>query len=260
MTGVDIELLDAKKLAYLLVDGYWQVSVVEEIDSTQTALTKKNSVHGEVLVTEFQSAGRGRLDRTFEANKSKSLLFSFFVKPTRPREDWGWIPLLAGISLERVFNRELKVFSTKWPNDLLAINSAHDGKVAGILVEAKEDGVVVGMGINVSMGTDELPVATASSLMLAGVTQLDRNIYLANILKEFATLLKQWESTKNTETSEEIRLIYEKNSSTIGKRVEVHGLDGAAESGLAIGIGAQGELVLDNGSHIYSGDVVHLFT
>ena len=254
MTGVEISLLDVKKLAYLLVDGYWQVSVVDEIDSTQTYLTKKNPFHGEVIATEFQSAGRGRLDRTFEANKSVSLLFSFHVKPNRPREDWAWIPLLAGIALEQVLNREKKVFATKWPNDLLSINSARDGKVAGILVEAMSEGVVVGIGINISMDLDQLPVPTASSLKLVGINQLDRNIYLADILKEFANLLERWEGF------EDFSSLYARNSSTIGKRVEVHGTDAKIQSGLAQGIGSHGELVLDDGSQIFSGDVVHLFS
>jgi BirA family transcriptional regulator, biotin operon repressor / biotin---[acetyl-CoA-carboxylase] ligase len=253
MTGVEISLLDVKKLAYLLVDGYWQVSVVDEIDSTQTYLTKKNPLHGEVIATEFQSAGRGRLDRTFEANKSLSLLFSFYVQPKRPREDWGWIPLLAGICLEQVLNREEKVFVTKWPNDLLSINSAHDGKVAGILVEVMSEGVVVGIGINVSMNAHELPVPTATSLKLLGIEQLDRNIYLALILKEFANIFQRWEEF------EDFSVLYAKNSSTIGNRVEVHGSDAKIQSGLAKGVGSHGELVLDDGSQIYSGDVVHLF-
>ena len=60
MTGVEISLLDVKKLSYLLVEGYWQVSVVDEIDSTQTYLAQKNKVHGEVISAEYQSAGRGR--------------------------------------------------------------------------------------------------------------------------------------------------------------------------------------------------------
>jgi BirA family biotin operon repressor/biotin-[acetyl-CoA-carboxylase] ligase len=254
MTGVEIPLLDVKKLAYLLVDGYWQVSVVDEIDSTQTYLTKKNPFHGEVIATEFQSAGRGRLDRTFEADKSVSLLFSFYIEPKRPREDWGWIPLLAGVSLEQVLNREQEVFATKWPNDVLSVNSKRDGKVAGILVEAMGEGVVIGIGINVSMNTQELPVPSASSLKLLGIEQLDRNIYLADILKEFANILQRWEKF------EDFSEIYAKNSSTIGKKVEVHGSDSKIQSGLAAGIGSHGELVLADGSHIYSGDVLHLFS
>ena len=257
MTGAnipEIALLDVKNLAYLLVDGYWQVSVVDEIDSTQTYLKSKSAKHGEVIAAEFQSAGRGRLDRIFEANKSRSLLFSLYIEPKRNRDDWGWIPLLAGLAISNVLNREVNVFKTKWPNDLLAINSPSDGKVAGILSETSGNGVVVGIGINVGMSEGELPVPTATSLRLVGGNQLDRNNLLANILIEFADLFKRWES------GEDLSDEYERSSSTIGRSVQVNSLSNENKTGLATGIGPKGELVLDGDQYIYSGDVIHLYT
>ena len=254
MTGEDVSLLDVKKLAYLLVDGYWQVSVVDEIDSTQTYLKSKKPFHGEVIAAEFQSSGRGRLDRTFEANKSQSLLFSFYVEPTRDRSEWGWLPLLMGIALEKVLNREKSIFYTKWPNDLLAVESARDGKVAGILTETHEKGVIIGTGINFSMSEHELPVPTATSLSLLGINNLDRNYYLANILKEFSHIFSQWEN--NVDFS----AVYIDHSYTLGKQVKIQGTQEKAQEGIATEIGAKGELILEDGRQIYSGDVVHLFT
>jgi BirA family biotin operon repressor/biotin-[acetyl-CoA-carboxylase] ligase len=257
MTGVNIPLLDVKKLAYFLVNGYWQVSVIDEIDSTQNYLKAKSIndlQHGQVLAAEFQSAGRGRLDRKFEADKSASLLFSLYLEPQRPRNDWGWIPLLAGLAVTKTLNSQENYFATKWPNDVLAVDSPADGKVSGILVETHNNGVIVGIGINVGMSKTELPVPTATSLALLGIKELDRNIYLAKILEVFAHLLARWESGEDL-TSEYLEL-----SSTIGKKVEIHHTDGEIESGQAVGIGLHGELILDDGRFIYSGDVIHLYT
>lgn len=254
MTGVNIPLLDVKKLAYLLVDGYWQVSVIDEIDSTQNYLKTKNVKHGDVITTEFQSAGRGRLDRKFEADKSVSLLFSFYIEPKRERDDWGWIPLLAGLAVAKSLNAREKYFATKWPNDVLAVSSPADGKVSGILVETHKNGVIVGIGINVGMSKDQLPVATATSLALLGINELDRNKYLADILQEFDLLLTRWEN------GEDLTREYVDLSSTMGKKVEIHQADGIIESGQAAGIGPSGELILEDGRCIYSGDVIHLYT
>lgn len=254
MSGVNIPLLDVKKLAYLLVDGYWQVSVIDEIDSTQNYLKSKKLNHGDAITAEFQSAGRGRLDRTFEAVKSVSLLFSFYIEPKRARDDWGWIPLLAGLSVANVLNREANYFSTKWPNDVLAISSPYDGKVCGVIAEAHQDGIVVGIGLNVAMNQEQLPVPTATSLSLTGINELDRNHYLASILKEFATLLSKWEN------GEDLTDDYIATSSTIGKKVEIHQNGLEVVSGSATGIGSHGELVLDGDRSIYSGDVIHLYT
>ena len=254
MTGAEIPLLDVEKLSYLLVDGYWQVSVFDEIDSTQTYLTSKTVVHGEVVAAEFQSAGRGRLDRSFEANKSKSLLFSFYIEPSRERDSWGWIPLLAGMAVERVLNKKKNIFSTKWPNDLLVKNSISNGKVAGILTQTHQTGLVVGIGINIAMLREELPVITATSLALNEIQELDRNLYLSQILKEFSQLLGEWEEFHDFSSS------YSETSATIGANVQVHGIGDLVESGKAIGVGVSGELLLEGDRHIYSGDVIHLYT
>jgi len=104
------------------------------------------------------------------------------------------------------------------------------------------------------MNQGELPVSTASSLLIAGVEELDRNFYLAEILTEFAKLMERWE------THEDLGSMYEENCSTIGAEVEIHGTSGAVDRGRVEKIGTQGELILDGNRHIYSGDVIHLYT
>ena len=107
-----------------LITPYWRVSVVELTSSTQGDLVQRvrdgNAHVGDVIAAEFQSAGRGRLDRTFEAPKGTALLFSFYIEPQRNRDDWGWIPLIAGYSVAKT----LHAFhaTLKWPNDILIQN------------------------------------------------------------------------------------------------------------------------------------------
>jgi len=71
--------LDQTSINDALKGGYWSVHAVEEIDSTQSALKSSSPKHGDVIVAEYQSAGRGRLDRTFEAQPGSALLFSAYI-------------------------------------------------------------------------------------------------------------------------------------------------------------------------------------
>ena len=100
---------------------------------------------------------------------------------------WGWLPLLAGLALRRTVGAGARL---KWPNDLLL--GPDDGKVAGILVQAAEGAVVVGIGLNVTLTAAELPVPTATSLALQGIRQLDRTALLAGFLTEFDAVLARW--------------------------------------------------------------------
>ena len=232
--------------------SYWRVSVFQYLTSTQSELFgKENLQHGDVFVTEYQSAGRGRLDRTFEATKSSALLFSLYLEPKRDKLEWNLIPLLAGLSLVTALTKldQTIVTSLKWPNDLLI----GEKKVAGILAEAHANGVVVGIGLNVEMSQSELPVATATSLKLENFTELNRNLILPEILKNLAKTIELWESSSNIVLEQ-----YRKVSSTIGKEVEVHLPSGEILRSQAVGISDTGELQLASGARINVGDVIHL--
>jgi len=237
--------LDQTSINDALKGGYWSVHAVEEIDSTQSALKSSSPKHGDVIVAEYQSAGRGRLDRTFEAQPGSALLFSAYIEPRRHRDEWGFIPLLVGLSVAEVLGIE---FYTKWPNDILS----DGGKVGGILCEVHGDGIVIGIGLNVSMTEEELPVPTASSILLTVGREPDRNELLPAILKEIAFNLAEWES------GEDLIDDYLDSSATMGKRVSVQLPDGRKIEGVAAGISNNGELLLDSGDVISVGDIIHL--
>jgi BirA family biotin operon repressor/biotin-[acetyl-CoA-carboxylase] ligase len=135
------EALNESAMNATLRGSYWRVSVFQSVTSTQTELIgKENLQHGDVYVTEYQSAGRGRLDRTFEATKSSALLFSLYLEPKRSKLEWSAIPLLVGLSLVNALKSlDAKVTTNlKWPNDLLI----GDKKLAGILVEARDSNFI----------------------------------------------------------------------------------------------------------------------
>src|SRR3954453_10053754 len=158
------------RAALVVPEALWtEVRVVEETASTNAdvaAAARAGAPAGLVLTAERQSAGRGRAGRTWVAPARAGLAVSVLLRPAAPRESWGWLPLLAGLAvvgpLATMSGLDLGL---KWPNDVLV---AGERKLAGLLAEVVDDAVVVGIGLNVSLRADELPVPTATSLLLEG--------------------------------------------------------------------------------------------
>jgi BirA family transcriptional regulator, biotin operon repressor / biotin---[acetyl-CoA-carboxylase] ligase len=117
-------------------------------------LAAAGAPHGTLVTTGLQTAGRGRQGRTWTAPAGRALLMSLVLRAFD-----GLAPLRAGLAVAELAGPAARV---KWPNDVLV-----DGrKVAGILVEARpqEGWAVLGIGINVALAADELPVETAGTL------------------------------------------------------------------------------------------------
>ena len=236
------------------ISRYWRVSVVEVTGSTQDdiaqSVTDKKAQSGDVIATEYQSAGRGRLDRKFDAPKSSALMFSFYIEPKHEKSDWSFLTLLTGLSAVFTLTALDPESSPtlKWPNDILI----KDGKVGGIIAQATGDGVIIGIGVNVEMTEAELPVAHATSLALNDFSILDRNLILASFLNIFEELLERWQD------GEDLRHLYSERSSTIGREVRIEHPDGSYKNGKAVGVTPTGELILEDGSRVTVGDIVHL--
>ena len=235
---------------------YWRVSVVDVTGSTQLDLEEniraRTALDGDVLIANYQSAGRGRLDREFIAAPSSAILFSFYKKISRPREEWNFIALLAALSISdalKNLDHDIPV-NIKWPNDILV----KDKKIAGLLCQAESEGVIVGIGLNVSMREDELPVETATSLLLENYTELDRNIIVKRILQIFEEKFSIWESRG----SEPFISDYEKACSSLQRQIQIIQPHGDSKIAIATSISSLGELVLEDGTLVNSADVVHL--
>ncbi|MCX6428749.1 MAG: biotin--[acetyl-CoA-carboxylase] ligase [Actinobacteria bacterium] len=245
--------LDELGINSALKNSYWRVSVVELTGSTQNDLTSRvrsgNAIHGDVLTAEYQSAGRGRLDRSFEVPEKSGLLFSLFIQPKRMSHDWGWLPLLAGQAVVEALEKQIPA-KLKWPNDVLV----HGKKISGLLAEAIEgSGVVIGIGINVSQNLNELPVSTATSLALEGWADCDRNELLTSILTNFTQLLARWDSGDSRILEE-----YRAKSATIGQAIHITEVNGTQRASFAHGIDLTGALIIDDGELLTVGDVIHL--
>jgi BirA family biotin operon repressor/biotin-[acetyl-CoA-carboxylase] ligase len=236
------------------ISQYWRVSVVEVTGSTQDDLTQlvadKKASNGDVIATEFQSAGRGRLDRKFDAPASSALMFSLYIEPQREKSDWSFLPLLTGLSaIFALMKLDPKSLPTlKWPNDILL----GDGKVGGIIAQASGDGVIIGVGINVGMTEEELPVPHATSLVLHQFSTLDRNLILSTFLTTFEELFTRWQS------GEDLRHLYNERSATIGRDIRIELPDGTHKNGKAVDVTPAGELILEDGSRVTVGDIIHL--
>lgn len=236
------------------ISQYWRVSVVEVTNSTQDDISQNIgagvAISGDVLVANYQRAGRGRLQRTFQAPESTALTFSLYIEPARDKSDWSFIPLLAGVAVAQTLNSwaDGEEVTLKWPNDLMIGSD----KVGGIIAQAIGSGVVLGIGINTTMTKDELPVDSATSLELKNFKRLNRNQILASILNSLENTLTHWGDGHS------LLAEYSKLSATLGREIRAELPGGGSLSGQAVGISESGELILDNNLHVSAGDIIHL--
>jgi len=243
-----------KSLLSQEISRYWRVSVVEVTGSTQDDLyqlaSSGNLIPKTILASEFQSNGRGRLDRTFEAAPHSALTFSIYIEPKVDKEEWSFLTLLAGLSVHEALHAldPQVAVGIKWPNDLLI----GEKKFVGMIAQATDKGVVLGIGINVGMTPEELPVETATSLSIEGFTVLDRNLILAAIINHFEINLEMWEHDQSFLAE------YRSASVTLGRDVEITLPGGEIIKSRAVDISNAGGLMLADGREITVGDVVHL--
>ena len=252
-----------------------RLDVVEEVGSTNAELAARAAAdphghpHLSVLVAEHQVAGRGRLGRTWSAPPRSGLFVSVLLRPAAPRERWSWLPLLAGASLVEALRRTAGVgASLKWPNDVLVEEGPAQrapGKVAGLLTEVLPDasGVVVGLGLNVGLSEQELPVPSATSLLLAGSASTDRDVLARAVLRALAADVAGWEAAGGDPVASGAAARVRERCSTIGRAVRVEVPAGQALEGSAEGIDDEGRLlVLADGAQdpvaVSAGDVVHV--
>jgi BirA family biotin operon repressor/biotin-[acetyl-CoA-carboxylase] ligase len=164
---------------------------VERTASTQQLLA--GAPEGAVAATDEQTAGRGRLGRSWEAPAGKALLFSIVLEPHVPAERLPELSLVAARALAHAVAAETGLRAdVKSPNDILIGGK----KVAGVLGEASGGRVVLGIGVNVAQRADELPVRPrlpATSLALEGA-EVDRTQLLATILETLEGRYDEWVS------------------------------------------------------------------
>lgn len=234
--------------------GLWtSLDVVETTGSTNSDLARRAAAgldEGAVLIAEEQTAGRGRLDRTWTAPARSGLFFSVYLKPGDvPAERWGWLPLLTGVAAATGLARSAGVDTAlKWPNDLLVTVEGAERKAGGILAERAGDGVVVGMGVNVSLRADELPAPTAASLALAGAVSTDRETLLRGVLRSLEHWYGQWRAADGDAAASGLQEAYAAGCATLGRTVRAQLPGDRTLTGEAVAIDGDGRLVLSTGN------------
>ena len=251
--------LDRDRLGSLSQGGVpWTVEVLDEAPSTNALVLERaraGAPEGLVVVAEHQTAGRGRLDRTWVTPARSALTFSVLLRPRVDPARWPWLPLLTGVAVQGAVGHGSRL---KWPNDVLL----GDRKLAGILVELVETpggpAAVVGIGLNVSTVQAELPVPTATSLSIAG-HDADRTELLAGILGELDRGFTNW--SQSSPGDELLRTAYLRRCATIGQLVRVELPSGETLTGTAVDVDRAGRLVVRSGGEttvVGAGDVVHV--
>ncbi|WP_028925938.1 biotin--[acetyl-CoA-carboxylase] ligase [Pseudonocardia acaciae] len=262
--------LDVTALRTELAGVVAKLDVVERTGSTNAdllAAARSGAADRTVLVAELQEAGRGRLDRRWTSPSHAGLTFSVLLRPIGvPPSRWGWLPLLAGVSLVHTIRSLTTVDAAlKWPNDLL-LGPPHDRrKAAGLLAEVANGGddpsVVLGIGLNVRTRADQLP-DTATSLAAQGA-DVPRAELLTALLRRLLADEAAWREAGGDPDASGLRAAYRAACATLGARVRIE-LPGAERTLLAVAedVDEDGRLVVrePNGvtRAVASGDVVHL--
>ena len=233
----------------------WLIQGVLETGSTNADLLEQaesGAANGTVLRADFQTAGRGRLGRDWQAPPGANLLVSllFRVVPEHVHALTQMVALAASRAAARTTGVQSEL---KWPNDLLVGNRKLAGVLAqsgGRVVDSVPEYVVVGIGMNVAWSPQD-----ATSLRESGWTaEISPQELLVQMLKDLDVLLAMSAEQQHEE--------YKKALGTIGQRVRVDLPDGSVIVGEAVDVERDGRLVVrddDARSHrIDTADVVHL--
>jgi BirA family biotin operon repressor/biotin-[acetyl-CoA-carboxylase] ligase len=220
-----------------------------ECESTQALLFGADLPEGAVAATDHQTAGRGRLGRTWEAPAGSSVLASVLLHPPADRA-WAELSLVGGVAAAQAVEDATGLsVQVKWPNDVMLDRR----KVAGVLAEARDGVVVLGIGMNVNQTRSELPLGAATDpASLRTVT--GSSFGVAELL---GSLLARLEASYDAWVAGGLEAIYMELGSRnflFGRRVRVDGRDG---TGGVIGRDGRLEVHLEDGEtlHVESGEV-----
>jgi BirA family biotin operon repressor/biotin-[acetyl-CoA-carboxylase] ligase len=284
-SGTERPALDRAALLdpdFLSSAGISQLKIVDSTGSTNADLVRAVTVEPgkwadlAVLTAEHQTAARGRLDRHWEAPERSAVSVSIVLRPVTsqgmpvPTQSYSWLSLLAAVALREALQETAGLSADiKWPNDVLV----NGRKIAGILAQMTPLGdgsvpaVILGVGLNVSLAEDELPVPTATSLAVEGATTTDRTTLLKSYLSRFARLYRSFCNSEGDPSAglaggASLHKRVESAMVTLGREVRAH-LPGDLELvGHASRLDEHGSLlVVDHGGRehvITAGDVVHL--
>lgn len=238
------------------------IDVADSIDSTNSELARRasvGSIHGHLLVAEWQTAGRGRRGRGWSAAIGGSLSFSLGWRFERGAGFLSGLPLAVGLAVVQALEADsFHGVGLKWPNDII-----HDQKkLGGILVELSGDALgpslaIIGVGLNVRLPAKlrrEIAQPATDLAAIAPARTIDRNALLARIAVELLSVLAIYAN----EGFAPFRAAWQRRHALQKKPVRIVLPDGGAVRGEVVGVDADGALILDSAgrrSRYVSGEV-----
>ena len=224
------------------------VHFAKETDSTNEwikRLSQNGAPHGTLAVTEFQLAGKGRLGRSWQAGAGSSVMMSLLLRPDFEPQNASMLTLVMGVSVAQAIEKLGVDVSIKWPNDVVVSRK----KICGILTEMRLDGmkirdVIIGTGINV----DQEYIAPelqdkATSLYLETGKHYERTDLISLVMEAFEENYEKF-----IQTCDLSEMLNEYNRLLANRDQEVRILDKKEPwEGTALGINAQGELLVKDG-------------
>jgi BirA family biotin operon repressor/biotin-[acetyl-CoA-carboxylase] ligase len=203
---------------------------VSECESTQLLLDA-SLPEGAIATADHQTAGRGRLGRTWVDTPGASLILSVLLKPPAGRHP-AELTLVGAVAVARAIGPEARI---KWPNDVLV-----DGrKVSGGIADLRDGAVVLGIGVNVNQTEEQLPPDTrtpAASLRSLDGRERDVEALLADVLRELDSAYCTWRDDGLAALHDEIAA----RDALRGNEAVVNGI-----RGIARGIRPDGRLELE---------------
>ena len=267
LTGVPDRLYPEELLRDL--DTRWlarDIHHYEEVDSTNRValdLAREGAAHGTAVVAESQSAGRGRLGRSFFSPPHRNLYTSLVLRPrTSTAEAPAWILASAVGVAETVaeFVTDPPGVEIKWPNDVLLGGR----KTCGILMELGAEAtsvafLVLGIGVNLNVAQEEFPEEfrdLATSVGQHAGAPIERVSFARRLYENLEPVL----DTCEREGLAGVLPRFESRFHMKGRRVRVRDLGGSVRSGVVLGIDGEGALRLapDDGDgevRVVAGDV-----
>jgi BirA family transcriptional regulator, biotin operon repressor / biotin---[acetyl-CoA-carboxylase] ligase len=233
----------------------------EEVESTNTEalhLAQQGADEGTVVIAEAQSAGRGRLDRSWESPPAMNLYLSVVLRPDIPAASASLIPLMVGVAVADVISQYgQQPVRLKWPNDILIGGK----KICGILTEMRTRTdrvafIIAGIGVNLNMQKLHFPRElreTATSLRIETAMDIDRLDFAVRLFET----LGNWYRVFLNRGEAAIREKWLQYADIVGKRVEVVFKE-TVQHGTVAGLDENGALLLEGEAgvqQVLAGDV-----
>jgi BirA family biotin operon repressor/biotin-[acetyl-CoA-carboxylase] ligase len=262
------DVLNEATIAPLLATGELgrRIHAYDELESTNDEahrLADAGALHGEVVIAEDQTKGRGRKGRSWIAPKGLGLTTSVVLRPALPASRAPELTIVAAVAVCEAVRELGAAARIKWPNDV----ECRGRKLAGLLTELRAENerirhAILGVGLNVSLEARDLPEELrdrATSLLIETGERQPRPVVCAVLLEH----LEEWLSLHEAEGFEAVRERWRELSSTLGRRVRVvNDARSGSFEGDAIDLAPDGALLVKDASgslqRVVAADVEHL--